>query len=71
MKPAGNKEINKVLKFAEQNGFVEVRRGNHIVMKRQDMTVVISISPSCRYGAKNARKDIEKCLQRSCTSIHP
>lgn len=58
-----NKDVNRVIRYAEQHGF-EVTRNKHIKLKKYNETIVIAGSPSCCYGPENALKQVKKLLEQ-------
>lgn len=58
-----NKDVKKMVKYAEERGFVIVRQKKHIIMRRRTQQLVLSQTASCHRTMKNIRADIDRIVK--------
>ena len=63
-----SKACTKIIKYAEQHGFVLIRHKKHIIMRRGHDVISISTSPSDKYGHANAMRDIDRLSRKNLTA---
>lgn len=60
-----DKEMARVVKLAEKNGFSLARQRRHLVLKRGNQMLSMSVTPSCPFAARNAMGDLLRLLKET------
>lgn len=58
-----HKDLKRMVKYAEERGFVIVRQKKHIIMRRRTRQLVMSQTTSCRHTMRNIRADIDRIVK--------
>jgi hypothetical protein len=59
------RSLRHVRRLAKDLGYIEQARGKHLRFFQPvtNKLVIVSLTPSCPYGFKNAERDLQRCAK--------